>query len=463
MVNPSPTLSVYCASPTSGMICGLANGNILDPVALNEDDSDMSPVSSPGDCYQRCLANPSCKSYFTSQWINSTAWNCDIFRNTLKNNVVSAVSGSNFFDRGCPDYLPSQCNRTDARAPVPITTYPSLPADSNLPGWDPGSTPFLEVWSSPSTVIVQVPSPTSTSTSYYFNPMTIEEEPPWTPPALTTQQVSRRAPEDTTVFIGITLEPSDFSSLIPFPTNSIPDSFDPFNPPTSTIPFTIGGGRPKTTTIQPLTTTIYTTINPPTVVNRPPPSTVITIFSTLAPTVCINRANPTTANKQPPPLTSFNHKGRALVYTAMVPDCVSQNPPNNNNNNNNNPNHYTSLINPSTVRGPQATSIRAGNSQPRPLTSFNHQARAVDGFVPNYSTVLPDYLKNWYVDYYGAIIPQACSCLITSPAAETTIHATTTQYFSVYYVSIVYLERSSTPAATEFVTPYLTTTYLTIA
>ena len=102
----SPTMSSYCASPTSGMICGLANGNVLDPVALNEDESDMSPVNRPEDCYQRCLANPSCKSFFTSQWINSTSWNCDIFRNTLKNNVVSAVPGSNFFDRGCPDFLP---------------------------------------------------------------------------------------------------------------------------------------------------------------------------------------------------------------------------------------------------------------------------------------------------------------------------------------------------------------------
>jgi hypothetical protein len=88
------------------MICGLANGNVVDSVALNEDWTEPAPVNSPEDCYQRCLSNPSCKSFFTSQWINSTAWNCDIFRNNLKNNVVSAVPGSNFFDRGCPEYLP---------------------------------------------------------------------------------------------------------------------------------------------------------------------------------------------------------------------------------------------------------------------------------------------------------------------------------------------------------------------
>lgn len=64
---------MYCATSTPGMTCGLSNGAIIDPVALNEDGSETSPVSSPGDCYQRCLANPSCKSCFTSQWINATA------------------------------------------------------------------------------------------------------------------------------------------------------------------------------------------------------------------------------------------------------------------------------------------------------------------------------------------------------------------------------------------------------
>jgi len=353
-------------------------------------------------------------------------------------------------------------------------------------------------------VILQVPSPTSVSTSYYYNPTTISEEPRWTSLAQTTQGVIHRAPDDTTVVIGITLQPSDYSSLIPFLTDSAPGSFDSSNPPPSTDiftatefstitelpssvdivyttqvstitkiptsteapvsidqPFTIGGGRPKTTTIQPGTTTIYTTLRQPTVTIQPltttlyttlrqttinKPTTVLTIYSTLlnpgttlfnnptttlAPSLCVIRGNPPHANKRASPLTGLNHQGRDVADTAIIPDCSTQNPPNNNNN----PNHYTSLIYPSTIRGPQATSSRYGGvsvDPPRPFTTFNR--RTVDGFVPNYSTVLPDYLKNWYVDYYGAIIPQACSCLITSPAAETTIHATTTQYFSVYYV-----------------------------
>ncbi len=236
----------------------------------------------------------------------------------------------------------------------------------------------------------------------------------WIPPAYTTKLVAGRELKDTTITIGITLQPSDFDLLIPFPTNSIPDSFDPFNPPT--------------TTVQQRTTTLYTTLKQSTAVNRPPSTTLITIFSTLspAPTECVIRGNPPTAN---------NHKGRAIEYTAQIPDCVTQIPPGNNNNNNNNPNHYTSFIGRAAIHDPQATSLRAESSKSRAPTSFNHKARYIEDFVPNYSTTtLPDYLKNWYVDYYGAIIQQACSCLITSPAAATTIQATTTQYFSVYYV-----------------------------
>jgi len=66
------------------MICGLSNGNIVDPTALNEDWSSPAPVNSAEDCYQLCLSMGDCKSYFTSEYPDGSAWNCAIFRNTLK-------------------------------------------------------------------------------------------------------------------------------------------------------------------------------------------------------------------------------------------------------------------------------------------------------------------------------------------------------------------------------------------
>jgi hypothetical protein len=152
------------------------------------------------------------------------------------------------------------------------------------------------------TIVQQVFLLTTPSTTVYSNPTTVVKQ---LPPVIT-QLVSPRAPRDTTKYIDITLQPSDYSLLIPYPTDDLPDSFDPFNPPTTTdssifippitadipitidAPFTIGGQSR-----QPKTTIIYTTINPPTTYKLPPSTTVITIFSTLNPTVCNNRPQAT--------------------------------------------------------------------------------------------------------------------------------------------------------------------------
>lgn len=166
-----------------------------------------------------------------------------------------------------------------------------------------------------------------------------------------------------------------------------------------------------------------------------------------------------------------------MEYAVVTADCIpSQAPvyvqPQN-------PNHYTSVISAAPYNPGRATSTRYNNGR-RPLTSFNHIARGVNPFVPNYSTSLPDYLKNWYVDYYGAIVPLACSCIITSASADVVTTVTTTQVFSVYIVvslpyeledgepanlgqSVLVMSRSATPIGIDIVTPYLTTVYMTVA
>ncbi|KAF4635482.1 hypothetical protein G7Y89_g2623 [Cudoniella acicularis] len=122
MLNPYPTSSVYCPIPTPGMTCGLANGAVVDPTILNEIyTEEPGPVNSPEDCYQKCLAIPSCKSFFTSQWPDGSAWNCDIFRNTLRGNVPSASAGNQFYDRGCPQYLPARCKAPTSTQAVAAT------------------------------------------------------------------------------------------------------------------------------------------------------------------------------------------------------------------------------------------------------------------------------------------------------------------------------------------------------
>jgi hypothetical protein len=134
------------------------------------------------------------------------------------------------------------------------------------------STGVTVTWATPSTIIQLVPLPTAPPTTVYLSQTSIIKQ----LPPIITQRVSPRAPQDqdTTVFIDITLEPSDYSQLIPYSTDDLPDTWDPFNPPsttsTSTVsvdaPFTIGGGIPKTTITKVRTKTVIESYEQPTTI-----------------------------------------------------------------------------------------------------------------------------------------------------------------------------------------------------
>ncbi|RDL29962.1 uncharacterized protein BP5553_10589 [Venustampulla echinocandica] len=107
-----PTVTIYCPIKNDDATCGIS-ADTIDPTAMQEDWASSPPVNDPKDCHQTCLSLPHCKSYRVSEFIDPKgSWNCDIFRIALGKdgkNVPGGRPGDQFFDRDCPEHVPSQC------------------------------------------------------------------------------------------------------------------------------------------------------------------------------------------------------------------------------------------------------------------------------------------------------------------------------------------------------------------